>query len=84
MKTAPETIFRTLVGITVVIHEPAAIAMPSTIKKASITPSKSCKCFFVFEDNNRIDICVLSPSSAAAIATNGMSISSIMFVTLGK
>jgi hypothetical protein len=26
----------------------------------------------------------LSPSSAAAIATNGMSISSIMFVTLGK
>ena len=69
-------IFTIRIGIILVIHEPAAIAIPSTITNARITPSRRYACFFVFEDNKRIDNCVLSPSSATAMATSGTSRSS--------
>ena len=72
----PEMIFTIRIGIILVTHEPAAIAMPSTIKNASITPSRRYTCLFVFEDNKRIDNCVLSPNSATAIAASGTSTSS--------
>lgn len=72
----PDVIFTICIGIALAIHEPAIIAMPSTIKKASITPIRRYTCFFVFDDNKRIDNCVLSPSSAIATVTNGISMSS--------
>ena len=69
-------IFTICSGIILVIHEPAAIAKPSTIKNARRTPRRRYRCLLVFEDNKRIDNCVLSPSSAIATATNGTSTSS--------
>ena len=80
MNTAPDIILSIFRGTIVVIHEPAIIAIPSTIIKARITPINNCKCFLVFDDKRIIDICVLSQSSANAIAINGMNISSIILI----
>ena len=75
-------IFTIRMGIRLVSHEPARIAIPSTMKNARITPMRRYACFCVFDDNKRIDNCVLSPSSAIATATNGTRMSSNMFFPL--
>jgi len=66
----------------VVNQLPKAIARPSTIRKARRDPMRIWTCFAVLLDNRRIDIWVLSPSSAAAIVISGMIRSSMMSVTL--
>ena len=81
MNMMPEIIFNMCVGMIFVIHVPARIASPSTIINAMMIPSKSCRCCFVFDASNKIDICVLSPSSAIAIVKSGMSISSSICVS---
>jgi len=78
MKTIADIIFKYSIGIIIVIQVPARIATPSTIAKASIAPIKSWRCFFVFEDKSNIEICVLSPNSATAIAINGIMKSSMI------
>jgi hypothetical protein len=80
MNTIPDMIFNISIGTTVVTQEPARTAIPSTIMKPITTPINKCKCFFVFDDKRSIDICVLSPSSARAIAINGMIKSSIILI----
>ena len=75
-------IFTIRIGIILVTHEPARIAIPSTMKNARITPRRRYACFCVFDDNKRIDNCVLSPSSAIATATNGTITSSKICVPL--
>ena len=80
MNTTLDAILSILRGMIVVIHVPTRIAIPSTIIKAIITPNNNCKCFFVFDDKRRIDICVLSPSSANAMAIKVMNKSSIMWI----
>ena len=69
-------------GMMLVIHVPSSMAVPSTIKKASVTPSRSWRCFWVFDDNSSMDSWVLSPSSARVMATRGMSMS-VIIVLLG-
>gem|GEM_PF-5949466 len=55
MKITPDNIFIKLAGIMFVIQSPAKIAIPSTTKKANITPSNKFKCSFVFEDKRKTD-----------------------------
>ncbi len=44
------------------------------------TPGEMEPNYLVLEDNRRIDICVLSPSSAIAITISGMNKSSIILI----
>jgi len=80
MNTILDMILSILIGTIVVIQVPARTAIPSTIIKAIITPKNNCMRFSVFDDKRRIDICVLSPSSANAIAINGIDISAIILI----
>ena len=70
-------------GIIVVIQVPAAIAIPSTIRKARMTPARRWRCLVVLDDNTSIESCVLSPNSAAAMVTRGIKRSSKIFYRLG-
>jgi hypothetical protein len=56
IKMIPEPYLRISVGIMVVTQDPAAIAMPSTMKNAMSTPVRILRCFVVFEDSRRIEI----------------------------
>ena len=38
-----ETIFKKTIGTTLITNEPIKIAVPSTIRKASMTPISSCR-----------------------------------------
>ena len=78
MKMVPDAVFSQLIGTMFIIHEPSMMAVPSTIRKASITPSNRCRCFLVLEDKSSMDNCVLSPNSARLMATRGISRSVIM------
>jgi len=82
INTSPEIGFKIETSTTEVIKLPRTIAIPSTIKNARITPKKMELYFFVRDESNRTETCVLSPSSAIAIATKGTRISSKMALTV--
>jgi hypothetical protein len=77
MKITAAAIFTIFVGTISASHSPAKIATPSTIINAKIIPINRRPYFFVLVDNNKIESCVLSPSSDRTIKTKGTNISSI-------
>jgi len=81
MKTAAESIFIKPPGMRCVISSPAKIAIPSTIKNASIVPRNKYICFLVFEAKSRMDSCVLSPNSAKPTTIKGINRSGTIFVS---
>ncbi len=82
MKTIPDSGFKIVISTTVVIRFPSTIAIPSTMRNAKKTPKKMYAYCFVLDESNRIETCVLSPSSAIAIARKGMTRSSKMVLTV--